>query len=75
MTQSDIDKFAQQQGFDRAEYLCEWRGFQCYEPIVGEGGQPSFIGMPLLVLVDKKGNIRMSTAAESMQQLRETNND
>ena len=73
MTQSDIDKFAQQQGYSKAEYLCEWREFQCYEPIIGDGTQPSFIGLPLLVLVDRNDNIRMSTSAEAMQQLRETN--
>jgi len=73
MTQTEIDAFAQQNGYTKAEYLCEWRGYQCYEPIIGDGSQPVFIGLPLIILVDKDEKIRMSTSDEAMQQLRETN--
>lgn len=71
MVQSSIDKFAKSQGYETAEYLCEWRGFKCYEPIVAEG-EMSYVGLPLLVLEDGKGNIRMSTPEEAMQQIGES---
>lgn len=73
MNQSEIEKFAKEQGYSKAEYLCEWREYACYEPIMGDGEEPSFIGLPLLILVDKSKKIRMSTPEEAMQQLRECN--
>lgn len=63
-----IEEFAISQGYTTATYLCEWNGFDCYEPIVDEK-EISFIGLPLLILVDKKGNIRMSTPDEALQQI------
>lgn len=71
MLQPSIDKFAKSRGYETAEYLCEWRGFKCYEPIVAEG-EMSFVGLPLLILVDVEGNIRMSTPEEAMQQIDES---
>lgn len=71
MVHPSIDKFAKTHGYETAEYLCEWRGFKCYEPIVTEG-QISFVGLPLLILEDEKGNIRMSTSEEAMQQIDES---
>ena len=65
-----IIEFAKENGYQTAAYLGEWRGFKCYEPIMSEG-EISFIGLPLLILEDKEGNIRMSTPEESMQQLNE----
>ena len=72
MNQEDVNEFAKQQGYDRAEYLCEWRGFHCYEPLINGDG-PAYIGLPLIILVDQEGKIRMSTSQEAMQQIRETN--
>ena len=65
-----IIEFAKENGYQTAAYLGEWCGFKCYEPIMSEG-EISFIGLPLLILEDKEGNIRMSTPEESMQQLNE----
>ena len=70
MEQLSIDNFAKSQGYETAEYLCEWRGFKCYEPIIAEG-KMSFIGLPLLILEDSEGNIRMSTPEVAMQQIEE----
>lgn len=71
MNQFEIDKFAKEQGYEKAEYLCEWRGYKCYEPIMDEE-EISFVGLPLLILVDDNDNIRMSTPEEAMQQIDET---
>lgn len=71
MAQPAIDEYAKSLGYETAEYLCEWRGFKCYEPIVSEG-EMSFVGLPLLILEDAEGNIRMSTPEEAMQQIDES---
>lgn len=70
MVQPSIDNFAKSQGYETAEYLCEWRGFKCYEPVITDG-ETSFVGLPLLILEDNEGNIRMSTPEEAMQQIDE----
>ena len=71
MVQASVDEFAKTQGYETAEYLGEWRGFKCYEPIVAES-EVSFVGLPLLILEDEKGNIRMSTPEEALQQIDES---
>lgn len=63
-----IEEFAVGQGYASASYLCEWNGFSCYEPI-SEPNEVSFIGLPLLILVDQYGNIRMSTPDEALKQI------
>lgn len=68
MRQADVEEFAVKMGYETAEYLCEWNGFHCYEPILVKG-RISYVGLPLLILEDSAGNIRMSTAEEAMQQL------
>ncbi len=69
--QLSADKYAKAQGYESAEYIGEWRGYKCYEPIIAEG-EIAFIGLPLLILEDKEGNIRMSTPEEAMQQIDES---
>jgi hypothetical protein len=64
--------FAKANGYETAEYLCDWRDFHCFEPILNPG-EISFIGLPLLVLMDSRGKIRMSTPDEAMKQLEECN--
>ena len=71
MEHSTINEFARNQGYEKAEYLCEWNGFKCYEPIVSEG-EMSCIGLPLLILEDSDGKIRMSTPEEATKQIDET---
>lgn len=70
MSEKAIEEFAKEHGYDTAEYLCEWRGYKCYEPIFIKDAD-SFIGLPLLILEDSDGNLRMSTPEEAMQQLNE----
>ena len=71
MSENAVIDFAKKQGYETVEYLCEWRGFKCYEPIFAED-EVSFVGLPLLILEDKDGNIRMSTPEEAMQQMDES---
>ena len=63
-----IEEFAVSQGYVSASYLCEWNGFSCYEPI-SELNEVSFTGLPLLILVDQYGDIRMSTPDEALKQI------
>ena len=71
MEQALIDAFAKKQGYDHAVYLCQWRGYRCYEPCLSGSGT-ACTGLPLLILEDEQGNLRMSTPDEAMQQLDET---
>lgn len=64
----EIVEFAKSKGFEDTQYICDWRGFKCYELILRKG-RVSFTGMPLLALEDSEGNIRMSTAKESFEWL------
>ncbi len=66
-----IQNFAKQQGYQKAVYLNNWNGYKCYEPIFDET-QPSYTGLPLIILVDEHNNIRMSTSEEAFQQIRDT---
>ena len=72
MTDRSIIEFAKSQGYETAEYLGDWRGFKCYEPVFAEG-EIAFTGLPLIILEDSSGSLRMSTPEEAMQQLRECN--
>ncbi len=66
-----VQKFAKERGYENAEYLCEWNGFKCFEPIFNKV-QPSYVGAPLLILVDANDNICMATYEESMQQIKDS---
>lgn len=68
MVKPEIVEFAKSKGFEDTKYICEWRGFKCYELILHKG-EVLFTGMPLLALEDSKGNIRMSTPKESFEWL------
>ncbi|MEG2668870.1 MAG: hypothetical protein RR957_00220 [Oscillospiraceae bacterium] len=65
MNISEIIIFAREKGYDRVEYLKDWNGYKCYEPIM-EHEDVVFIGLPLVILV-KDNYIRMSTPDEAMK--------
>jgi hypothetical protein len=67
MSQEDILKFAQKQGYDNIEYVEEWRGYQVYAPIFNSK-EMLYIGLPYVILV-KDNEIRMSTPDESLERL------
>ena len=62
-----VKNFAKQQGYDDVLSIGKWKGFDAYEPVFN-GEEPSFIGVPLLILV-KGDSIRMSTVDEAFEQL------
>lgn len=62
-----VKDFAKQQGYDDVLPIGKWKGFDAYEPVFN-GEEPSFIGVPLLILV-KGDSIRMSTVDEAFEQL------
>ena len=62
--------FAKQQGYDSAEYIGKWRGYDVYEPLFA-GDEVSVVGPPLIILV-KGAKIRMSTEDEAYEQLSES---
>ena len=61
-------KFAKENGYETAIYHSKWKGYICFEPIY-DTKKPSFIGLPSLILVEKNGNIRMSTYEETMEHI------
>ena len=63
----EVKAFAKKQGYDDVLYLEKWKGFDVYEPVF-DGDEPSFVGVPLVVLV-KDDIIRMSTVEEAFEQL------
>ena len=65
-----ISEFAKEQGFELVEYIGEGKGFKCYEPVFRKG-KVAFTGLPLFIMEDKSGNIRMSTPEEALQQIDE----
>ena len=67
----DVLNFAKEQGYESAEYLGEWNEYESYEPLL-KAGEISYTGAPLVILVDKNDNIRMSTYDEAMQYLRDS---
>lgn len=66
-----VREFAKEHGYENVEYLNEWNGYDCYEPILKDG-EMSFTGAPLIILDDKKGNIRMSTYDEATQHIKDS---
>lgn len=62
-----VKDFAKQQGYDDVLPIGKWKGFDAYEPVFNSE-EPSFIGVPLLILV-KGDSIRMSTVEEAFEQL------
>jgi len=63
----EVKAFAKKHGYDDAVYLEKWKGFDVYEPVF-DGDEPSFVGVPLVILV-KGDTVRMSTVEEAFEQL------
>ncbi len=57
----NVDKFAQEHGYKGAKYIGVWKNYKVYEPYIDDK-QVSFIGLPLVILVNEKDEIRMSTS-------------
>lgn len=67
MSLEKIIAFAKENGYETAEKLKPWNGYEVYEPIMDKDNF-SYIGPPLVILV--QGNtIRMSTVEEAFQRL------
>lgn len=64
----DVTKFAQEHGYKGAKYIGNWKEYKVYEPYVSEN-EVSFTGLPLVILVNNNGEIRMSTSDEAMATL------
>lgn len=62
---NDVTKFAQEYGYKGAKYIGNWKEYKVYEPYVS-GNDISFTGLPLVILVNDKSEIRMSTSDEAM---------
>lgn len=62
---NEIIKFAKEHGYNGAKYIGEWKEYKVYEPYIDEKNT-SYSGLPLVILVNKNGEIRMSTSDEAM---------
>ncbi len=73
MSEKDIIQFAKKNGYDGAEPLGQWRGYDCYEPTFKDTSieNPALVGPPLMIMV-KGDEIRMSTEEEAYQQIEES---
>lgn len=65
---NDVTKFAQEHGYKDAKYIGSWKEYKVYEPYVS-GDDISFTGLPLVILVNDNGEIRMSTSDEAIATL------
>lgn len=72
MNRARVVEFAKEQGYDGAEPLGQWRGYDIYEPTFEQssGEEPAIVGPPLIIMV-KDDVIRMSTEEEAFQQISE----
>lgn len=70
MDMKKVIAFAKKNGYETAEQLNNWNGYECYEPIMNSK-KVAAIGPPLLILV-KGDKIRMSTPDEAFQQIDDT---
>ena len=72
MDRARVVEFAKEQGYDGAEPLGQWRGYDIYEPTFEQssGEEPAIVGPPLIIMV-KDDVIRMSTEEEAFQQISE----
>ena len=64
----NVDKFAQEHGYKGAKYIGVWKNYKVYEPYIDDK-QVSFTGLPLVILVNEKDEICMSTSDEAMATL------
>ena len=61
----EIIKFAQDHGYKGVKYNGKWKDYKVYEPYMDEN-ELSYTGLPLAILVNNQGEIRMSTSDEAM---------
>lgn len=61
----DVNEFAIKQGYKGAKYIGNWKKYRVYEPYM-TSNEVSFVGLPLVILVNENGEIRMSTSDEAM---------
>lgn len=76
MDKARIVEFAKEQGYDGAEPLGQWRGFDIYEPMFDQASEeePAIVGIPLMIMV-QGSVIRMSTEEEAFQQIEDSADD
>ena len=65
MISGKVSDFAIEHGFDGAEFMCKWRGYNCYEPIFDSG--TAYLGLPQFIFEDEDGSLRMSSSEEALQ--------
>ena len=70
MTNAQVKAYAKSQGYEGAEYLGKWRGYDVYNPNIAGASEtnPAIVGLPLIILV-KGDKIRMSTPDEAFAYL------
>lgn len=62
MSMNDVaNEFAVYHGYDRAEFICQWNGYDVYEPVTEK---ERVVGLPYKILV-RQGDVRFSTINET----------
>ena len=62
-----VNDFARENGYNGAEFLKKWNGYDAYEPYMDKDSE-AYLGLPLMILV-KGEEIRMSTPQEAMDMI------
>lgn len=73
MDMKQVIAFAKKNGYETAEKVNDWNGYECYEPMM-DSKKETAVGPPLLILV-KGETIRMSTPDEAFQQMDDTEDE
>ena len=68
---SNVLAFARKNGYETVEFCGHWNGYTCYEPLLTTSPLCAHVGLPLTILV-KSNEIRMSTASEALEIVKET---
>lgn len=68
MNKDKIQKFAQENGYEKINYKGKWKDYEVFDPIYSESKEISYVGYPLMILV-KNEEIRLTTPEESLELL------
>lgn len=67
----NVQEFAKKQGFVKAQKIAPWRGYVCYEALVGDPDEEPRIGFPQIILEKPGVMFRMAQYDEAMAYLDE----
>lgn len=58
---NNVQKYAQEYGYKGAKYLGNWKDYKVYKQYYMNYDEVLYVGLPLVILVNKDNEIRFST--------------